>query len=348
MLSIACACSSAVYDAAEKPSSPSFQFSRLSYIEPSIGGTSKATALWSVESANKGRPSERILVVAIRGTASHLDRMLNLNGKRADARSLINFRDFENEYKVLPDVVSAHSGFLSSAKALLPVVLEHIKKEKDAQRVLFTGHSAGGTVASLLFAHFLCGAAQDFSSTQFSLISFGAAPATSPDLTPTLRQISHDRQNPGIMLAIVNEYDVVPRADAAYIRSLVDLYRSRYGLAPITDEAFPTPTPEGNQTFDASSLKSNDSKTLYASMRSATSNLEWPVPVPEYGIIGEIVVLKMTLESAAKGSNGAGDVKRKLGLDLAAAPVLGALKVRPEVLARCLFCDVAVHRRAHY
>jgi hypothetical protein len=53
----------------------------------------------------------------------------------------------------------AHSGFLQSAEALLPQIsarLSRLVEEFGAKQVLFTGHSAGGAVASLLCSHFLC------------------------------------------------------------------------------------------------------------------------------------------------------------------------------------------------
>ena len=49
--------------------------------------------------------------------------------------------------------VSAHSGFLGGAKALLSLVLRHISSiqgEGKIRHIVFAGHSAGGAVASLL------------------------------------------------------------------------------------------------------------------------------------------------------------------------------------------------------
>jgi len=56
------------------------------------------------------------------------------------------------------DELSAHSGFLSSAKTLSPPVLRHISKlnqEGRIKHVIFTGHSAGGGVAALLYLKLL-------------------------------------------------------------------------------------------------------------------------------------------------------------------------------------------------
>jgi hypothetical protein len=52
-----------------------------------------------------------------------------------------------------------HAGFISSAKAILPVLSKSlgdlIRGPSRIKHVLYTGHSAGGAVASLLFAHIL-------------------------------------------------------------------------------------------------------------------------------------------------------------------------------------------------
>jgi hypothetical protein len=56
------------------------------------------------------------------------------------------------------DDLSAHSGFLSSARTLSPPVLRHISKlnqEGRIKHVIFTGHSAGGGVATLLYLKLL-------------------------------------------------------------------------------------------------------------------------------------------------------------------------------------------------
>jgi hypothetical protein len=58
----------------------------------------------------------------------------------------------------------SHAGFLSSAEALSlhisNAIYEHVTRG-DVKHVVFAGHSAGGAVASLLFAHFLSQAAKD-------------------------------------------------------------------------------------------------------------------------------------------------------------------------------------------
>jgi alpha-beta hydrolase superfamily lysophospholipase len=55
--------------------------------------------------------------------------------------------------------LQTHAGFLNSTEALLPEVSSRVSRliqQSGAKHVLFTGHSAGGAVASLLFSHVLC------------------------------------------------------------------------------------------------------------------------------------------------------------------------------------------------
>jgi len=57
-----------------------------------------------------------------------------------------------------PKPVHAHSGFVASAQASLVVVEKHlaaIEKAGQPTKVILTGHSAGGAVASLLYARLM-------------------------------------------------------------------------------------------------------------------------------------------------------------------------------------------------
>ena len=66
----------------------------------------------------------------------------------------------------IPQILGAespqvHSGFLLGAKALAERVKEQLDISESGRgptQILFTGHSAGAAVASLLFQHFLSSA----------------------------------------------------------------------------------------------------------------------------------------------------------------------------------------------
>jgi len=109
--------------------------------------------------------------------------------------------------------------------------LEYLLKE-DPRRykcsLLITGHSAGGAVAALLYSHMLSTNPEAKSRlnklTSFfkriHCISFGAPPVS---LLP-LKKPDKSALKKSVFLSFVNEGDPVPRADKAYIRSLLDLY----------------------------------------------------------------------------------------------------------------------------
>lgn len=96
--------------------------------------------------------------------------------------------------------------------------------------LLITGHSAGGAVAALLYTHMLSTGPEAQSELniltgcfkRIHCVTFGAPPVSLLPLTkptcPSLRK--------SIFLSFVNEGDPVPRADKAYVRSLLDLYSS--------------------------------------------------------------------------------------------------------------------------
>lgn len=146
-------------------------------ITPSAGGTVKAMTFTSVTPRETSSTSTflPVMIVAIRGTKSRVDHMVNINNQPRDATSFIvscpgqfhtlvqdNFLiDLQNTTRFQPDTIplntslQAHSGFLESAISLDQIVRckidEYAKQRDGGSHVLFAGHSAGGAVASLLF-----------------------------------------------------------------------------------------------------------------------------------------------------------------------------------------------------
>ena len=160
-----------------KPEIVGIRFSELDYVYPSLGGSSKAIGFWVAEPEVTVWPNLYFpaLVVAVRGTEKFVDHVVNANSRPIAAADflvglsvftlMIGFpftrpkglhkHQFPNAFA---DELSAHSGFLSSAKALSSLVLRHISKlnqEGRIKQVIFTGHSAGGGVAALLYLKFL-------------------------------------------------------------------------------------------------------------------------------------------------------------------------------------------------
>ena len=165
------------------------------------------------------------IVFAIRGTQSFLDWAVNV---RAAPASPTGFLDDPSN--------CCHSGFLSVARKMVAPVAARLRSllEEDPSRMsyslMFTGHSAGGAVASLLYLHLL----SESPAVQSELIhlrgcfkhihcvTFGAPPISLRplQLSPTAQR------SKSMFFAFINEGDPVSRADKNYFISLLDLYVS--------------------------------------------------------------------------------------------------------------------------
>lgn len=123
-------------------------------------------------------------------------------------------------------------------------------------------------------------------------------------------------------MAIVNEYDMISRADGPYLRSVVDLYRARNGLPPVS------------VTGDALNIASSD----------VAEKKAWPLPPPAYNLVGDIIVLRLRLMDIASSNND--DTFSQA--ETLSTPVVKAVEVTPEEFSKLLFCDIATHRRMAY
>lgn len=84
------ACAAAVYESDQTLSVPGLSFHKEASINPSTEGTTKATDIFLVkESAIERSGSNSLIpmvVIAIRGTASWVDRMVNLNSDNKELK----------------------------------------------------------------------------------------------------------------------------------------------------------------------------------------------------------------------------------------------------------------------
>jgi hypothetical protein len=286
---------------------------------PSTAGTEKAISIWKMD-------AEATLVVSVRGTASVADHMVNLNADPKRATSLFDF-------EAAPAAVLAHGGFLTCARSLLPLLLEELSRQVDVDptlsKVILTGHSAGGAVSSLIFLHLLCRAPGKLSNLEFSLVTFGPAPVLSSNLT----SFALKSPNVGFVLAFVNEYDIVPRADRPYVRSIVNLYRSRYGLPSVASPGI-APSLEQMEVNSAET-----SIVLESDGMSQGGKMEmelWALPKPSYHVVGNIIVLQSPHATAPSATQGP------------PAKSVRAVQVSQSEFQDLLFCDLGVHKRKTY
>ncbi|KAI9804121.1 MAG: hypothetical protein M1825_001523 [Sarcosagium campestre] len=164
------------------------------------------------------------VVFAIRGSQTFMDWAVNLDYAPTPPTGFLD--DPGN---------LCHSGFLSVARKMVAPVAARLRSllEENPSRasfsLLITGHSAGGAVASLLYAHMqseIVNSELTFLTGCFKrvhCITFGAPPLSllplykpSPSTTPPLRK--------SLFLSFINEGDPVPRANKAYVLSLLNLY----------------------------------------------------------------------------------------------------------------------------
>ena len=196
------------------------QYSRRAYNKP-VGKEREAfvSADWRMGTKAmmiKSVPMDNMncIVFAIRGSQTFMDWAVNLNS------APVSPGDFLDDPGNL-----CHHGFLSVARKMIKPVAARLRSllEEDPSRstcsLLMTGHSAGGAVASLLYAHML---ALDVQSElnlltgcfkRIHCLTFGSPPISLLPLgkPPILR---HKKS---LFMSFINEGDPVPRADKAYV-----------------------------------------------------------------------------------------------------------------------------------
>ncbi|KAK8159127.1 hypothetical protein BKA80DRAFT_303469 [Phyllosticta citrichinensis] len=184
--------------------------------------------------------------------------MLNLNIAPRTAESF------------LPSGLKVHAGFLGAAQALEPRVSNSIT-EASRETAYDTSSSRGILPVLQLLLFFFCTTAKR--RIVLSCILFGCPPAFRPSL-PALHEVLKPAAGE-LWLNIINEYDVISRADRPYFRSLVDLFRSGYGKTPLDSKSCGSIFTDGSST-------------------GVESILTWDVSLPEYRHHGDLTVFRMS------------------------------------------------------
>jgi hypothetical protein len=185
---------------------------------------------------------------------------------------------------------------------------------RSACSLLITGHSAGGAVAQLLYAHMLSknGESELSYLTGFfkrvHCVTFGTPPVSLLPLT-TPRSIQNRKS---LFFSFVNEGDPVARADPAIVRSLLKLYAS------------PSPSFEPNAR---PAFKWNNPSTWAA--EAYNLGPVWTIPHAILSMGGRVIVLRPKYDGA--------------GLD-----DIEAVTATDEMLRDAVFGDPACHTMAMY
>jgi hypothetical protein len=286
------------------------QYSNSAYVSPQSSSErkdfvsadgrmgTKAMVIKSVPCDDK-----KTIVFAIRGTSMFSIRDWGVNLDTAPV-SPAGFLDDHGNL--------CHSGFLRVAKAMVrPIAarLRHLLEENPSRAscsLLITGHSAGGAVASLLYAHMLSTTVQSELNIltgcfkRVHCVTFGAPPIS---LLPLQKPDTADgRLRKCLFHSFINEGDPVVRAERAYVKSLVDLLSQP--IPPVVNQGQKNPSLSALASLGASMSRLDLSLT--PAMKKAKPprppkraaaiplrKLWWDVPPATLSNAGRLVVLRV-------------------------------------------------------
>ncbi|ETN39737.1 uncharacterized protein HMPREF1541_05963 [Cyphellophora europaea CBS 101466] len=282
---------------------------------------------------------KKTIVFAIRGTSALSLRDWGVNLKNAPS-SPQGFLDDEGNL--------CHTGFLKVARAMVRPIAARLRQilEENPDRtscsLLITGHSAGGAVASLLYAHMLSTSIHSELNTltdcfkRVHCVTFGAPPIS---LLPLQKPTTADgRLRKCLFHSFMNEGDPVVRAEPAYIRSLIDLL-----AAPNPITTGPTSCHKTNTALTSLgvlgasmsrldlSLKPTKSRPNLRQRQDLRQKLWWDVPPATLSNAGRLVALRVAKNDGRPESES-----------------IGAFVVRDEELRKVVFGDPIMHQMSVY
>jgi hypothetical protein len=221
------------------------------------------------------------IVFAIRGSQTFMDWAVNIRQAPTSPKGFLDDRGN-----------LCHAGFLCVAKFMVPQVAARLRTllQEDPSRstasLLITGHSAGGAVAQLLYAHMMTTEVQSDLTyltgffKRVHCVTFGAPPVS---LLP-LEKPEGRKNRKSLFFAFVNEGDPVTRADPAIVRSLLKLYATPTpnNPCPIVSSIVPG--------LKASKRPAKSSKS--SSWPGPNQNSIWKVPASTLSLGGRIALLR--------------------------------------------------------
>jgi hypothetical protein len=237
---------------------------------------------------------KKTVVFAIRGTSmlSVRDWGVNLS---TDPVSPVGFLDDPGNL--------CHSGFLRVAKAMIRPIAARLRSllQENPNRtncsLLITGHSAGGAVASLLYAHMLSRTIHSELSTltdcfkRVHCVSFGAPPVS---LLPLQKPSESDsRLRKCLFHSLINEGDPVVRADKAYVRSLIDLLSAPTPSVSLNSKPSLAALGASMSRLDLSLKPHKTGSKPKTKQNGPVQKLWWDVPPATLSNAGRLVVLRV-------------------------------------------------------
>ncbi|KAF9736973.1 hypothetical protein PMIN06_004112 [Paraphaeosphaeria minitans] len=287
------------------------------------------------------RDDMNTVVFAIRGSQTFMDWAVNY---KSAPSSPDGFLDDPGNL--------CHAGFLYVARKMVAPVAERLRvllQENPARSncsLLITGHSAGGAVAALLYAHMMSTTVTSELSYLTSFfkrvhcVTFGAPPISLLPFKPS----TDKRHRKSLFYSFINEGDPVPRADKAVVKSLVKLWSSpppctRYTSTLATMSRLSI-SPSSNNVEKPSSGRNAAKPKLSKASLPATSlapttatSPPWPLVPCTLSNAGRLIVLR---EKGWDGSESAGEEE------------VEAVTVDDEMLRAVVYGDPVKHQMSLY
>jgi len=288
------------------------------------------------------RDDMNTIVFAIRGSQTFMDWAVNY---RSEPSSPKEFLDDPGNL--------CHSGFLYVARKMIAPVSERLRillqenPSRSSCSLLITGHSAGGAVAALLYAHMMSTQVQSELNyltgffKRVHCITFGAPPIT---LLP-LQKSDDKRHRKSLFYSFINEGDPVPRADKAVVRNLLKLYSSSppspsyvSSMASIPHVALSSTSQTTLQASTASvkhrrskkfNRPSKTSLTTTNTTATAVISPSWPIVPCTLSNAGRLIVLRQKF-----GGTGTDDIE--------------AITVDDDMLRKVVYGDPIKHQMSMY
>lgn len=237
------------------------------------------------------------VVFAIRGSQTFMDWAVNYNSAPSSPEGFLD--DSAN---------FCHAGFLYVARKMVKPVADRLRvliQENPSRKhcsLLITGHSAGGAVAALLYAHMMSKSVDSELSylTDFfkrvHCVTFGAPPIS----RWPLRKSENPRHKKSLFYSFINEGDPVPRADKSFFKSLIKLYTtpapsaSPLGATIASMSALNLAQPPPSSPPKSRLRIRRPSKTAIPPPKQAppAPAVDWPVPACELSPAGRLIVLR--------------------------------------------------------
>lgn len=277
------------------------------------------------------------VVFAIRGSQTFMDWAVNYNSAPTSPEG---FLDDPSNF--------CHAGFLYVARKMVKPVADRLRvllEENPARSncsLLITGHSAGGAVAALLYAHMMSKSVDSELSylTNFfkrvHCVTFGAPPIS----RWALQKSEEPRHKKSLFYSFINEGDPVPRADKGYFKNLIKLYTTAApsvsalgqtiaSMSKLSLSAPPPSSPPKPRLRLRRPSKASLNRPPSASTSVSSAGVEWPVPPCELSPAGRLIVLR-----PRPGTRGEDDVE--------------AVTVEENMLRKVMYGDPLKHQMHVY